>query len=100
MRKRNIQVLLRINEEEKAILDKKCKKANCNSSAFLRNCIKNKEIKEAKSKDYYTLYKEINAIGNNMNQITKAINTGFGQPSDIDYLKRKMEDIYLILERD
>jgi len=98
LRKKNIQVLLRLDEKEKAVLDNKCKKVGCNQSVFLRNCILNKDINEQKSADYFKLYREINAIGNNINQVSRAVNSGMANPSDITYLKRKMDDIYDVLE--
>jgi hypothetical protein len=98
LRKKHIQVLLRLDEKEKAVLDKKCKKAGCNLSVFLRNCILDKDIKEQKSADYFKLYREINAIGNNINQVARSVNVGMINPSDITYLKQKMDDIYDVLE--
>ena len=99
MRKKNIQVLLRLDEKEKAILDRKCKKVGCNYSVFLRNCILNKEIKEQKPADYFKLYREINAIGNNINQVARAVNSDIANPSDVIYLKQKMDEVYEILEK-
>lgn len=79
------------------MLDKKCEQTNMNYSQFLRACILDKTIKPAPSKDYMTLYREINHIGNNINQTTKAINMGMATHEDIAYLRDKLNEIYKIL---
>ena len=98
MRKRNNTILLRISDAEKKMLVKKCEQANMNYSQFLRDCIAGKQIKPAPTKDYMTLYKEINHIGNNINQATKSVNMGIATNEDIVFLKDKLNKVYEILE--
>ena len=69
-----------------------------NYSQFLRDCITGKQIKSAPTKDYMALYKEINHIGNNINQATKSINMGIATNEDIAFLKDKLNKVYEILE--
>lgn len=91
-------MLLRINEKEKKLLNKKCEQSNMNYSQFLRDYITGKPIKLAPTKDYMTLYKEINHIGNNINQATKSINMGIATREDIISLKENLNKVYEILE--
>ena len=80
------------------MLVKKCEQTNMNYSQFLRDCITGKQIKPAPNKDYMALYKEINHIGNNINQTTKSINMGIATNDDIAFLKEKLNKVYEILE--
>jgi len=64
----------------------------------LRDYITGKQVKSAPNKDCMTLYKEINHIGNNINQATKSINMGIATYEDITFLKQKLNKIYEILE--
>ena len=98
MRKRNNTILLRLSDKEKKMLINKCEQTNMNYSQFLRDCITGKPIKPAPNKDYMALYKEINHIGNNINQATKSINTGIATNEDIIFLKEKLNMVYEILE--
>ena len=91
---------LRLNDSEKATLDKKSIKAGVSKSAFIKMCLNNSEIKSAPSTEYQDLIREINYIGHNINQITKAVNMGIALPDDIKRIYIKLADIYeLIKER-
>ena len=74
MRKIINRIQVRLDDNEKDILDEKCKKANISKSDYFRKGILNKQIKEQPSKDLTTLLQQICKIGNNVNQIAKTAN--------------------------
>lgn len=63
-------------------------KTSLSGESFSRACILGKEIKVLSDLDYYKLKNEFNHIGNNLNQIARALNNR----QDIS-LKRIMETI-------
>ena len=74
MNKRNLKVTFRVTESEKNLLIEKAKMAGLKMEPFLRNLIKGAEIKARPPNEYIALLKEINHIGNNINQIAHIAN--------------------------
>ena len=89
---------LRLSDKEKDMLEKKSLKSGLTKAAFLKICLNNAEIKCAPSKDYQELIREINYIGHNINQITKAINMGIALPEDIQRIYIKLASIYELIK--
>lgn len=74
MRKRNIQVITRLNKEEHSKLKKLVRKSGLTQEAYLRHLINGVVPMETPPLDYYDMMKELHAIGNNMNQIAAKAN--------------------------
>ncbi|WP_278559774.1 plasmid mobilization protein [Coprobacillus cateniformis] len=72
--KRNHEIKIRFNDNEFKILNNKLEKTSLSREAFSRACILGKEIKVPPDLDYYKLKNEFNYIGNNLNQIARALN--------------------------
>lgn len=89
---------LRFSDSEKDMLDKKSLKAGLTKAAFIKMCVSNAEIKCAPSTDYQDLIREINYIGHNINQITKAVNMGIALPDDIQRIYIKLASIYELVK--
>lgn len=68
---KNIRKTLRFSRDEFATIQKNLELANINFSDFARSAILKKKIKLPIEKE---LIYEINKIGNNLNQIAKAVN--------------------------
>ena len=98
MRNRPHPVLLYLNDREKATLDHKCAVAHLSRAAFLRACILEKSIRAPPDADYAHLYREVNAIGHNVNQIARAANDRVATDQDITRLMGQLSDIYTVLE--
>jgi len=98
MRNRPHAILLYLNDREKAALDCKCSAARLSRAAFLRAAILEKSIRAPPEADYSRLYREVNAIGHNINQIARAANGRVATPQDITHLMGKLADIYVLLE--
>jgi len=73
-RKRNIQIKFFLSDEENKKLENKLEKLDLNKSEYLRKCSLDKKIIVVDG--FKELAKEISRIGNNLNQITKAVNQG------------------------
>ena len=71
MRKRNIPILFRLNKKEAESLDKKVRKSGLNREAYLRQVINGVVPRDAPPPDYYSMMRELNNIGNNLNQIAQ-----------------------------
>ncbi len=73
-------------------------KAGLTKAAYIKMCLSNSEIKSAPSKEYQDLIREINYIGHNINQITKAVNMGIAVPDDIQRIYMKLASIYELVK--
>ena len=64
----------RATEEEKSIIMKKVETSDLSISEYLRRCALDKQIVAVNGLD--NVARELRAIGNNLNQITRAVNSG------------------------
>ena len=67
----------RATEEEKAVIMRKVIDAGMNISEYLRSAALDKPVMNISGLD--ELAHELRAIGNNLNQITRAVNAGYVQ---------------------
>ena len=78
MRKRNIQVMVHLNSKEYQALMNKVKKTGLSRETYLRQLMNGYVPKELPPPDYHGMMRELNAIGNSINQIAARANaTGF-----------------------
>lgn len=75
MRKRNIQILVRLNAKEQQHLARQVKKSGLSQETFIRTLINGYAPKELPPPDYYVMMRELHAIGNNLNQIAAKANS-------------------------
>lgn len=75
MRKRNVEILFRLNRKEAENLDKKVKKSGLSREAYLRQLIAGVVPKDAPPPDYYSMMRELHKVGNNLNQIAQKAHT-------------------------
>ena len=74
MRSRQNGVLIYLSDTEKQHLVKQAALTGVNVGAFIRKLIMGKEIRPRPPDEYIKLLREINAIGNNINQIAHIAN--------------------------
>ena len=78
MLKRNIKITFRLNAKEQQQLKKNVKKTGLSQETYIRRLIEGYVPKELPPIDYHAMMRELNAIGNSMNQIAARANaTGF-----------------------
>lgn len=71
MRKRNMQIIIRLNEAEHQNFLKLVKKSGVSQEAYLRHLINGVIPNDAPPPDYYSMMHELHGIGNNLNQIAQ-----------------------------
>ena len=74
---RNCILKFRATEEEKDRIIKKVDASDLSISEYLRRCALEKQIVAVNGLD--DVVRELRAIGNNLNQITRAVNSGYIQ---------------------
>lgn len=71
MQKRNVEIKLRLDTEEAETLNKRVKKSGLSREAYLRHIINGLIPTDLPPPDYYSMIKELHAIGTNLNQIAQ-----------------------------
>jgi hypothetical protein len=71
MRNRNVHIQFWLNKKEAYALDKLVKKSGLSREAYLRHLINGVVPQDAPPPDYFSMMKELHAIGNNLNQIAQ-----------------------------
>lgn len=78
MLKRNIKITFRLNAKEHQQLKKNVKKTGLSQETYIRTLLAGYVPKELPPPDYHAMMRELNAIGNSINQIAARANaTGF-----------------------
>ena len=78
MRKRNVQILFRLTEEEAEHLNELVRKSGRSKEAFLREMVRGYQLCEKPDPEFYKMMRELSAIGNRINQLAvKANALGF-----------------------
>ena len=81
MLKRNIKITFRLNAKEHQRLKKCVKKTGLSQETYIRTLLDGYVPKELPPPDYHGMMRELNAIGNSINQIAARANaTGFFLP--------------------
>ncbi len=99
MRKRNIQIIIRLNAKEKEFLSKQVKRSGLPQETYLRSLISGYMPKELPPLDYHYMIRELHAIGANLNQIAARANaTGHIDRAVFEYeanrLRKAVLDIH------
>lgn len=71
MRKRNIQIITRLDKTENERFKKRVKKSGLSQEAYVRHIISGLAPTDAPPPDYYAMMRELHAIGTNLNQIAQ-----------------------------
>ena len=74
MRKRNVQILFRLNEDEAEFLYALVKRSGRSKEAFLREMVKGYRLCEKPDPEFYQIMRELSAIGNRINQLAAKAN--------------------------
>ena len=97
--KKKDRIEIRLSQTELEILDKQAKELGLNRSEFIRRtcCSESKEFNLFKE-EHIKLYNEINAIGRNLNQLTKFLNSNAYHNKKIDL--KNMQEYFDAFKRD
>lgn len=93
-RKRNKQLNIRLTEEEYQKLMYNINKSKLSQSEYIRKSILRKDIIVIDG--IKELLIEIKRIGNNLNQLTKAVNSGMiaDISNDLKYIKSELKEVW------
>ena len=100
-RKRNVQIIIRVTEEERALIEEKMQQIpTLNLSAYARKILIDGYIITLDLQEVKGHTAQLQKIGVNINQIAKRINeTGRIYADDMDEIKRVMEEIWRLERR-
>ena len=98
-RKRNIQILFCVSQEEKKLIRRKMiEKKTKNMGAYLRKMAIDGYIVNTDTTPLKKQYEEMHKIGVNINQIAKKVNsTGDLYPEEMQELKEMVKELWRIL---
>lgn len=74
MRKRNVQILFRLNRKEAESFDKIVKRSGLSREVYLRHLVQGLLPTDAPAPDYYSMMRELHKIGTNLNQVAQKAN--------------------------
>lgn len=100
-RKRNVQIIVRVTEDERALIEEKMKQIpTMNLSAYSRKMLIDGYIIVLDLQEVKTHTAQLQKIGVNVNQIARRINgTGRIYVDDMDEIKRLMEEVWRLERR-
>jgi len=100
-RKRNVQIIIRVTEEERALIEEKMQQIpTLNLSAYARKILIDGYIITLDLQEVKGHTAQLQKIGVNINQIAKRINeTGRIHADDMDEIKRVMEEVWRLERR-
>jgi hypothetical protein len=101
MLKRRVQVICRFNEEEYFQLRRTARAAGLSVAAFVRKCcLTNEKVTIIDREVIRDLYREINYIGHNINQITRLANTDKRvEPNSLQRIEAWLEEIKRLIDK-
>ena len=100
-RKRNVHIIVRVTEDERALIEEKMKQIpTMNLSAYSRKMLIDGYIIVLDLQEVKTHTAQLQKIGVNVNQIARRINgTGRIYVDDMDEIKRLMEEVWRLERR-
>ncbi len=100
-RKRNVQIIIRVTEEERALIEEKMQQIpTLNLSAYARKMLIDGYIITLDLQEVKGHTAQLQKIGVNVNQIAKRINeTGRIYADDMNEIKRVMEEVWRLERR-
>ena len=89
-----VKVTVRLSNKEHAHLKKQADNAGLKMEPYIRRLIAGKEIKPRPPEEYYKILRELNHIGNNINQIARVANAERHMTSDkINEAVKMVDDV-------
>lgn len=89
---------VRLTAEEREHLDQLARASGLSLSNVIRACIDRTEIRQRQPAEINNLYREINKIGVNINQIAKSVNAGIATRNDVKEALLLLRQVYLLME--
>ena len=97
VRKNRYNLHIRLDEDERAALEKGLQASGLPLSAYLRKLILGESIQAAPSEELRRLRTEIHQIGNNINQLARKANAGFASRDEVTRALRMLDRVYELM---
>lgn len=97
MSKRTHEIKVRFDDDEYEDLMKKVNQSCMSREKFIRHCIRKTNIKAPPSVDFYHWINECNAIGNNLNQIARKLNSN--ESVSLDYCIKVLNNLNELINK-
>ena len=97
MRKNQYNLHIRLDEDERAALEKGLQASGLPLSVYLRRLILGERIQAAPSEELRRLRTEIHQIGNNINQLARKANAGFSSRDEVTRALRMLDRVYELM---
>ena len=97
VRKNQYNLHIRLDEDERAALEKGLQASGLPLSAYLRKLILGERIQAAPSEELRRLRTEIHQIGNNINQLARKANAGFASRDEVTRALRMLDRVYELM---
>ena len=95
--RRTHEIKVRFDDEEYADLMKKVSQTKMSREKFIRSCIRKTSITMPPSINFYKWINECNAIGNNLNQIARKLNSN--DLVDKEYCMKSLKDLNKLIQK-
>ena len=89
---KSLIISFRVTPEEKALLEEKSYGHYRLMSDYIRDCVFEKEIVVINGLDEFA--DELKRIGNNLNQLTRAVNAGYAEIIDLNKTKEEVKKLW------
>ena len=100
MRKRNVQILFRLNDEEAAYLYELVERSGHSKEALLRSMLMGYRLCEKPDPEFYKIMRELSAIGNRINQLAAKANAlGFVDTPMLNEEARKWHEFQIDIRK-
>ena len=97
VRKNQYNLHIRLDEDERAALEKGLQASGLPLSAYLRRLILGESIQAAPSEEFRRLRTDIHQIGNNINQLARKANAGFASRDEVSRALRMLDRVYELM---
>lgn len=100
MRKRKVQILFRLNDEETEYLNELVKRSGRSKEALIREMIKGYQLCEKPDPEFYRVMRELSGIGNRINQLAvKANALGFVDAPMLSQETKKWHELQIEIRK-
>ena len=95
MRKRMIKISVRLNEQEHTHLKRLSETTGLKMEPLVRQLILGRELKPRPPENLAALLRQMSAMGNNINQITKVANSSkFIRSEDMEAIQKMQDELW------
>ena len=101
LRKRTISILFRLNEQENQFFREQVAMSGYSAQEYMRRrLIENQTIKPRPAGEMAEIRRELSAIGNNVNQVARKVNsTGQVSAEDFQKVARSLDEVWHLVKR-